>query len=151
MRFILLAILIMSSISAISQCNGFPFWLEGTWGIENSEGKSFEEWKLKNDTVLIGRNYRLFANDTIEFETMEISCLKNYPVYFMNASMNNMRVRAGYIPVQITNNVWLWQNEHTDFPSQISYNKINDTSVMVWFKGTNPNEECVDLLMIKKQ
>ncbi|HRW21515.1 MAG TPA: DUF6265 family protein [Bacteroidales bacterium] len=147
--FVIVPLLLFNLISSLSfaQCKDFPFFLEGTWEIENTEGLSYEEWQLSSDSILVGRTYRLFGNDTIFFEGMEIRCYEGKPCYFMNAMMNNARVRAGYLPIQITNNVWVWENKHPDFPKTISYQLINDTLMSVWFKGAPDDATCVDFLM----
>ena len=149
MRILLMSIVLFLSVQLYAQCDGFPLWLQGTWEIASPEGSSFEEWILVGDT-LKGRTYRMFGADTLVFENMEIRCHNKQATYFMNASMNKARVWAGFSPSQITNNVWLWQNNVTDFPYLISYNIIDDTTVSVWFQSKIPDQGCVDFIMIKK-
>jgi hypothetical protein len=145
-----LLFIVLKSNNFYAQCEGFPDFLKGTWEIETNDGFSYEEWILNDDNTLNGRTYKLFGKDTIEFERMEIKCYQGKPTYFMNAMMQNTQVRAGYIPIQITNNVWVWENQRTDFPKMLSYAIINDSVISVWFKGDKNNDTCVDFLMKQK-
>lgn len=145
-----LLIIVLNSFNSYAQCEGFPVFLEGTWEIETNDGYSYEEWKLDDDNVLQGRTYKLFGKDTLVFEKMEVKCYQGKPTYFMNAMMQNKHVRAGYIPIQITDNVWVWENAKTDFPKTLSYAIVNDSIVSVWFKGDENNNTCVDFLMKQK-
>jgi hypothetical protein len=149
MRIVFISIFLFLGAQLFAQCDGFPLWLQGTWEISSPEGSSFEEWRIDGDT-LKGRTYRMFGADTLVFENMKIHCYNKQTTYFMNASMNNVRVWAGFLPIQITNNVWLWQNDVTEFPHTISYNKIDDNTISVWFKSKDSDQGCVDFIMTKK-
>ena len=72
-RFLVLTVLVF--VFVVSMAQDFPSWLAGKWEIPSQSamsGSSYEDWTSVSDNYLIGRTYRIFGNETMYFDNMEI-------------------------------------------------------------------------------
>lgn len=150
MRFLISIVLFCLSTLSFSQEKEFPYWLIGTWEIRTENGVSYEEWSQKSDSLLFGRTYRVFAKDTLVFDTMKIKTANNEILFEMTANMKNTRVLAGFILSQPTPELWKFENPVTDSPHAIYYWKINPNRVYVWTETMDLEDACMDFEMYRK-
>lgn len=148
-----LFILIYSFLTAINTFaqfeKEFPVWLAGIWQIENENGFSYESWEIVSDNFLKGKTFRIFATDTIVFDTMNLKVSENKIIYELTAMSGSKRVFAGYVLTKLNEEVWRFENQITDFPSAIIYQKLSPEKVYVWTEARNKDAICTDFTMIK--
>ncbi len=150
--FILLMVLTYNA-SLLAQCReSMPYWLLGTWEIQNNGVPSFEQWKNMGDTLFVGRTYGFVSNDTIQFDEMAIKCVDGKPVYFMHASMDTKRVFAGFSLTEQPDSLeWTFVNPITDFPHAITYMRYGNNEMYVWFNDNKSDDPLIDVKLIRKE
>ncbi|MDD4149053.1 MAG: DUF6265 family protein [Bacteroidales bacterium] len=146
---IILFLILWFNVFSQSQDN-FPYWLAGTWVIESEAGNSYEHWELENSDLLSGKTYRLFAEDTLVFDTMKIIRKENVILFEMAANIRNQRVLAGFVLSMPTPEFWKFKNSLTDSPHNINYWRIEQNKVYVWIETLNTEHACMDFIMIRK-
>ncbi|MCK9255788.1 MAG: DUF6265 family protein [Bacteroidales bacterium] len=148
--FAIIFFLNISYVSFSQEVIDFPHWLAGTWEIDSPSGTSYEEWKLSENGDLLGKTYRIFANDTIIFDNMRIYNLDTIPVFEMFANNQNTRELTKFYLQIIDEDLWKFENINSYNPRSINYHKIEENLVYVWTEHSNTETACMDFLMKKK-
>ncbi|MBN2779405.1 MAG: hypothetical protein JXR36_17370 [Bacteroidales bacterium] len=150
MKYAFIIVLTFVAIACFAQDRtDFPYWLEGTWVIESETGESYEEWVLFNDSLMKGKTYRYFLQDTIVFDTMSIKLVGGNVVFEMAANIRNQRVKAGFVLLKPTDDLWKFENPITDSPHNIHYWKLESDRVYVWTETMDLENACMDFIMIR--
>ena len=139
--FILLAILIICSCAILSKS---PIkkseWLIGTWENKTSKGSIYEAWKRDGKNTFSGKSYILKGQDTVLFETISLVQEADGFFYIPNVKNQNNNQPVRFALQKITKTVMVFENPDHDFPSIISYTKINADSLLAEISGTK-NEQ----------
>ncbi len=151
MRLTISILLILFCSIVYSQTENFPYWLEGTWEIKTDMGISYEKWEKRADGNLYGKTYRVFAHDTIVFDTMKIKLDKNEILFEMSANIENTRVMAGFVLSKPTQDLWKFENPVTDSPHVINYWRLESDRVYVWTETMDLDNACMDFIMTRKK
>lgn len=153
MKKILIYILfIVLSLNLFSQnIKDFPFWLQGIWEIKSDSGSSFEQWVKLSDSLLVGKTYRIFNDDTIVFDTMKLKIADSNIIYEMSASIGNTMVYAGYPLRKPDPSVWKFENTYIDYPLNINYMRMGVDTVYVWTEAKDISIACMDYLMVRSK
>ena len=112
----LLASLLLISLSGCTDPLDQFAWLEGTWA---KEGESVEIWKRQPDGSYLGKGGSIEAGDTVYFETLEIR-IQEGDIYYLPDVDHNQ----GPVPFKLTHhdlNTWTFENPEHDFPTLIRY------------------------------
>ncbi|HOY39560.1 MAG: hypothetical protein KBB11_02180 [Bacteroidales bacterium] len=151
MKIVSAFVFLMAALSSKAQCpDSMPLWLLGKWQIQNESGLSFEEWTLSNDTLMVGRTYSFYGNDTLELDRMRIVCSQGSVVFYMNASVNNNNIVVPFFPDKDNNSkVWAFYNPDAAFPHTFRYVYASADECFVSFESNNPLEACTDFKMIR--
>jgi hypothetical protein len=143
-------ILLISTVSS-QENTKFPYWLEGTWEIESDFGFSYERWEKMNDSLLIGKAYRMFDDDTVIFDNMRIIHKSNGIFLEMTAARQAQQEIALFKLQQPAVDLWKFENPEVEFPKNINYHKKDENSVYVWTETDMADVECVDFVMKRKK
>ncbi|HOE39774.1 MAG TPA: DUF6265 family protein [Bacteroidales bacterium] len=149
--FAIIFFLNISYVSFSQEVIDFPHWLAGTWEIESPTGVSYEEWKLSDNSELIGRTYRLFGNDTLVFDNMRIYNLGSATVYEMFVNCEYDRELMKFSLQKPDDNLWKFENIKSNSPKNINYYRIEENVVYVWTEYASDETACIDFLMKKKK
>ncbi len=151
MRFLFVAIFLSIVSLGFSQELDFPYWLEGTWEISTKHGVSYEEWVKDDGDLLRGKTFRVFAADTIVFDTMKIKTFEDKVLFEMAANIQNTRVNAGFVLTKPTEDLWKFENPITDSPRTINYWRLSADMVYVWTETMDIEDACMDFIMTRKE
>lgn len=127
MKYLFFAALILlcQKVKAQSQ---FPDFLEGSWKVMNKP--IFEHWTKLNPTTLQGFGYELKDGKIVVKEYLKVVTKRNKICYVATVVNQN---HGNDINFNLTSSdsVFLFQNLKHDFPKQIAYTIINDSTINV--------------------
>lgn len=129
-----------------------PIWLIGRWEIPPAfaaAGSSYEEWDKVSSTQMDGKTYRMFGNDTIIFDRMQIKVENGNVVLKMSAENQGRRFVGDFVGTMLRDDVWAFECSEADSPSAIYYRKFEDGAVSVWTEVTTDREVCTEFTMYK--
>lgn len=123
-----LVILVLMLMSDLSAQTTIPSFLKGTWKTENQE--SFEHWDSLNAHTLKGISYNLTNGRMTVIEYLDIT-LNESNMYY-TATVPGQNQGGGIVFTLIdTTSGYSFVNPGHDFPKQIRYKAVSDTSVSV--------------------
>ena len=151
-KYILVLALLLIAIASNAQ--NFPSWLAGTWEIPSVSaysGSSYEEWSRVSDNHLKGKTYRMFGNDTVIFDNMNIRVEGGNVVLKMSAEKEGKRFVADFKGKKVCEELWAFECAEADSPSAIYYRNLGNGQVYVWTEVTSDFDVCADFIMFKKK
>ncbi|HEY6978309.1 MAG TPA: DUF6265 family protein [Chitinophagaceae bacterium] len=111
--------------------------LQGTWRMETSGSVLYERWNTINDTLMQSTSYQLKQKDTLLLEQVSLQHTRDGIFYIPVVKENNMTP----IPFKLTsnsNNSFVFENPHHDFPKRIVYEIVSADSLHAYIDdGTN--------------
>jgi hypothetical protein len=126
LKYILIILAVLLSITCTKTNVENPDWLLGKWqGVNNSGGRqTFEIWEKSGNELYMGTGYTLQCQDTVFKEDLrlikingiwnyEVSGVHEQPVLFTFTSHNNYS--------------FICENHENNFPKVIQYTLANDT------------------------
>jgi len=133
MKYIFVFLTLFLAKVALAQFT-FPYFLQGTWKMENKE--IFEHWDQLNDNTLKGFSYTLkFGQMTIS-EYLDISRI-NEEITYTATVLNQNQGKGISFKLTKTDSVFTFENPDHDFPKKITYQKLNDTEIFVQVSDGN--------------
>jgi hypothetical protein len=151
-RFLVLTVLVFAF--AVSWAQDFPSWLAGKWEIPSQSamsGSSYEDWTTVSDNYLIGRTYRIFGNETMYFDNMEILQEGGMVVLKMSAEKGGKRFVGSFVGTKLCNDLWAFVCAEADSPSAIYYRNLGEGQVYVWTEVKTSLDVCTDFIMYKRK
>jgi len=120
--------------------------LEGSWS--STKGVLFNEnWRVKNDTLLVGIGFSLQGNDTAFKEELKIFLTDGQVFYAAKVGENDQYVT--FKLSEAKRNSWVFENHDHDYPNIISYRMVNDELVAAT-SNSNGNKK-IEFVMKRKQ
>ena len=115
-------------------------WIEGTWKNQETEQLTMEVWKISNPNRFEGDGYMIEGNDTTFHENLTIESLNGDVLYIAQfegqvATMFQMTNSEG--------NYLIFENKEHIYPQTISYNLVNDSTMIATLEGKNEFGEFV--------
>ena len=115
-------------------------WIEGTWKNKETEQLTMEVWKLSSPNRFEGHGYMIEGKDTTFHENLTIECLNGDVLYIAQfegqvATMFQMTNSEG--------NYLVFENKEHIYPQTISYNLLNDSTMIAALEGKNEFGEFV--------
>lgn len=109
-------------------------WILGTW--ENREDSLIfqEEWKVQDRNILSGDGYLIKGEDTIFHENLSMILLNDQILYITQfkgqepVMFNLISSEGEYL---------VFENKEHIYPSKITYNLVNDTTMVAGLEGKN--------------
>lgn len=114
--------------------------LMGKWVSESNYGNIYEEWELYSEYKMKGKDYRISDSKGYEIlEELTIEQIEDNIYYTAIVSDQNMRKPVRFKLIDMTSNVFIFENKNHDFPQRIIYN-IQDTEIITAsIEGETPN------------
>jgi hypothetical protein len=151
-RYFVAVIFVLMSVAL--QAQSFPAWLLGTWEIPSVSafaGSSFEEWAKVSESQWEGKTYRMFGNDTIIFDRMQMLVEDGNVEIKMTAQKEGKRFVASFKGTMLREDVWAFECSESDSPSAIYYRNFGNGQVYVWTEVQTDYDVCSDFMMYKKK
>lgn len=100
-------------------------WVVGTWKISTGNGIIQEDWKIQDDSTLIGRSVFIRnGTDTIPQESIELSFRNGDWYYMPTVAKQNDGKAIPFKVIFIKGTEFISENPEHDFPQRISYRRI---------------------------
>lgn len=109
--------------------------LTGTW--QSEDGKNFERWVKKDDSTFQSVSYNLVGADTTWTEQVIIYPENNNWVFESTVKGQNDGLPVKFVSGIFTDSSVLFSNPTHNFPTDISYTIINDSTLNAFIIGTN--------------
>ena len=108
-------------------------WLTGKWQIENEE--TYEEWRVVNDTLMSGNNYRIENKQTIPNEYMTV-VVKGGQLYYMPTAIGQNDGKAVSFKITaVSPGYFRAENATHDFPQKIVYELKDQNHLYAFIEG----------------
>jgi len=109
--------------------------LIGDW--KNEDGMSYEKWIKNSDTTYLSFGYKLNGADTVYAERVTVS-RRNGEWFSENTVPNqNNGLAVPFKITQLTANDMHFNNPEHDFPTDIHYTLMNDSTIHAYIVGPN--------------
>lgn len=110
--------------------------LEGQWSMKFDQSEVMERWKIVNDTLMEGISYEINGADSVVSETVQL-ILRGSDIFYIptTAGQND----GNPIPFKLTKregDVYSFENPTHDFPTIITYNFIDKSTLKASISGT---------------
>lgn len=130
-RYTTYLLLLVSSL-AFAQAD-LPFFLEGTWKMENED--SYEHWDRLNGQSLKGVSYQLNNGQMTVSEYMDILATKKRKVVYAATVVKQNGGKRVEFRLRKSGEAYVFENLQHDFPKRIAYQRLNDALVQVTLSG----------------
>ncbi len=116
-------------------------WLLGSWQNISKDGALFEIWEKKNDSTLTGKSFFIAGKDTVSSETVSLEQRGDKLFYIPTVKDQNNGQAVKFTLTNSTSNKFVFENPQHDFPTKISYTKINSDSLVAEIWGMPNGKE----------
>lgn len=107
----------------------FPYFLEGTWKMENRD--IYERWEIEENESLMGTSYRIVNNEENITEYLKINKRGEQIIYTATVPSQNEGRGIEFILHQPEERTFSFENPDHDFPKKIIYQKRSDSEIYV--------------------
>lgn len=120
----------------ISQAN----WLLGSWRHQTPKALFAEEWTKQNDSTYAGNSYTLVNKDTVSSETVQLVQRNGQLYYIPTVKKQNGGLPVSFTLKAATAGTLSFANPEHDFPQTISYQLINQDSLVATISGVSKGQ-----------
>lgn len=110
-------------------------WICGEWYFKTSKGKTFEIWKMENDSTLTAYSFIVSGEDTVRLETITIEQRLDNLYYMPIVNNQNTQQAVCFKLALISDSLAVFSNAEHDFPQNIEYKMINSDSLSAVISG----------------
>lgn len=117
-----------------------PLWLDGEWKTNNTSGFMGENWRLENDTLLLGQGMVHVAD---KISVMEETCIfisKGLMYYGAKVSDQNKGRQILFMASYIEPGHVVFENPGHDFPTRIVYKLKEDNVLEINISGRDEED-----------
>ncbi|RYY67750.1 MAG: DUF4388 domain-containing protein [Chitinophagaceae bacterium] len=140
MNKILLILLCSVSLSASAQWTLKDFnalyALTGGWKLNNKKGVLHENWVKVSDSTLNGFSYLITTTDSLPEETVELWFMNGKITYTPTTVSQNEGNPVVFTLVNIKAGKYIFENKEHDFPTQITYQLVDNKTLHAAINGT---------------
>lgn len=112
-------------------------WLVGTWAYNGKNSTTVEEWKVKNDSTLVGVSYLESADGKRkELEKIELRQRSGKYYYVPQVNGQNENKEVVFEITLIETSKFVAKNEKHDFPQHIGYDASKATELLAYIEGS---------------
>lgn len=140
-----------------TKCSQIPHWFLGTWINNTADGIFTEKWEQENDSLYHAISTVVVGKDTVFYETVDLLKIKNdwnYVVSVKNqassASASVPELPVSFKLTAFTETQLVFENPQHDFPTKITYTKINSDSIVAEISGTLEGKVKSELFPMKR-
>lgn len=142
MKYILTILILFVAEWASAQMS-FPYFLSGTWKVENSE--VYEHWDKIDKNTLKGFSYKITDGQMFISEYLEIRKDGKKTIYSATVINQNSGKAVDFKLTQ-TDSTFTFENPNHDFPKKIVYHKCNDNEIYVQISDGKQKEFAYKML-----
>ena len=106
--------------------------IQGKWKIDTDKFEAYEEWKLKDNTEIVGTSYSIKNGEMNKSEDLFIKKIGNYWGYI---AIPKNQMPALFILKSSVNNKYVFENPEHDFPQRIIYEFVQEKRISVIVEG----------------
>jgi hypothetical protein len=110
-------------------------WLQGHWEQKLPKGLVIENWKKENDSTFSGETYFINTKDTVHFETIKLTQVKEELTYSSTIVGQNNDLPVDFKLTLAKENTFVFENPTNDYPQKISYKKLNVSQLVATISG----------------
>ncbi|MEL1245086.1 DUF6265 family protein [Flavobacterium sp. DGU11] len=126
-------------------------WLVGNWGNTTPEGILSESWEKENDSVYKGQSFFVIGKDTVFAEYIDLAETNGKLTYIVSVKGQNNEAPVPFEVTSATENQMVFENPKHDYPNKITYNKINNDSLVAEISGIQKGKPAMETFAMKKQ
>ncbi|WP_294824393.1 DUF6265 family protein [uncultured Flavobacterium sp.] len=126
-------------------------WLIGDWGNATPEGILSEGWKKENDSVYKGQSFFVIGKDTVFAEYIDLAETNGKLVYTVSVKGQNDEAPVPFEMTSSSDSQMVFENPEHDFPSMITYNRINNDSLFAEISGVQKGKPAKQIFAMKRQ
>lgn len=126
-------------------------WLLGSWGHTSPEGTLAENWVRANDSVFKGESFFIVGKDTVFAEYIDLGESNGKLTYTVSVKGQNNEQPVPFGMTSISDKTIVFENPAHDFPSKITYNKINNDSLVAVITGVQKGKPASETFAMKRQ
>lgn len=126
-------IVLMFTYVSLAQDDSILKLFPGKWKMENDEVEYYEEWKIINDTELLGSGYTIEKGSKIESEAIY---LKKFGTECAYVAIPKDQAITLFALTNFSENKFVFENGEHDFPQRIIYKFNTDDNLFVVIDGT---------------
>jgi Domain of unknown function (DUF6265) len=126
-------------------------WLIGNWGNTTPEGILSESWKKENDSVYKGQSFFVIGKDTVFAEYIDLAETNGKLTYTVSVKGQNNEAPVPFEMTSATENQMVFENPKHDFPSKITYTKVNNDSLVAEISGMQKGKPAKETFAMKRQ
>ena len=115
-------------------------WFLGRWENKTPEGTFSEEWKIENDSLLLGKSFFIKENDTLFSETVRLVQRENNLFYIVTVPNQNEAKPVEFKLTSSTSDYLVFENPAHDFPKKITYKLVTKDSLYAEISGDEKSQ-----------
>lgn len=110
-------------------------WLAGKWQQTIKEGTLFENWEIVSQDSMAGVSGLINGKDTIVSERIALTFKEGTVIYSPTVNGQNNNQPVPFKLTRSTADSFIFENPAHDFPSMITYARINTDSMVATISG----------------
>jgi hypothetical protein len=126
-------------------------WLVGSWGHTSPEGTLAENWVQANDSLYKGESFFIVGKDTVFAEYIDLGESNGKLTCTVSVKGHNNEKPVPFGMTSINDKTIVFENPSHDFPSKITYNKINNDSLVAVITGVQKGKPASETFAMKRQ
>jgi hypothetical protein len=146
MKKILFIVSIFFSLNCFAQFSLKDFTalhgIAGSWKLQKKKGAIIEEWKLQDDSTLIGYSYlKTLSDSIIPQENVILTFRKGSIVYNPVTAGQNNEQPVAFTLTEIKEGKYFFENKAHDFPTMITYHLPDNNTLNAAISGMMRGEQ----------
>lgn len=126
-------------------------WLLGSWGHTSKEGTLAENWVKTNDSVYKGESFFIIEKDTVFAEYVDLAEANGRLTYTVSVKGQNNEKPVAFTMTSGDDKTTAFENPEHDFPNKITYNKVNNDSLVATISGMRDGKPATETFAMKRQ
>jgi len=146
------------TVTATSQSNAKHYkdiekmnWLLGEWGHTSKEGALAENWIKDNDSVYKGESFFIIEKDTVFSEYINLAEANGKLTYTVSVKGQNDEKPVAFTMTSSNDKTTVFENTEHDFPNKITYNKINNDSLVAVISGIQKGKPATETFAMSRK
>ncbi|KGO78865.1 hypothetical protein Q763_16410 [Flavobacterium beibuense F44-8] len=116
-------------------------WVLGQWVNKSHDAEFSETWMKENDSVYAGESYFIRnSSDTLFAETMKLAETNGKLNMIITVPNQNDEKPVGFEMTSANDTLLVFENPAHDFPTKITYRKVNKDSLLAEISGLKEGE-----------
>jgi len=125
-------------------------WFLGTWKNTSAEMDLTESWQKETDSSYRAQSFIIVSKDTVFFEHVLLQETNDslfYKVYNRNEKLSDA---VSFYATILKDNQIVFENPNHDYPSKITYKKLNNDSIVAIIEGIKNGKPLSEKFSMRK-